>query len=375
MFTMSERHCTSCKQPAKGHKGPMGANCQYETDMEHVSGATGSEDDVGEQASTRDATESRAESDKSEILMRHLVNQMTQMNANFERLADGQDRLLQKLYQPSVSATSPNIAGTSNVADSPNIAASPIVAGSVPTVQASDTSETSGVTSSRHAKHIVQAENGEFVNLCDFLPSLDYISGDMEPIIENGTFKFRPKHTRRHIDNFNTWSKAWNGYERVIMSKHPDVYSKLVDYREIIQNANAKYQWHAVSTYDIRFRTELAKTRSFNFNELNSTLFTTILDATAVKYSAKTCLRCKSYDHFVSNCPFPAEPAITRSPSDAHAQRSNPSKRPSQPWFHEGNEGCNNYQTGNCHFSSCKRAHVCKKCKGPDPMFKCKSCA
>ena len=112
----------------------------------------------------------------------------------------------------------------------------------------------------------------------------------------------------------------------------------------------------------------------FDFNELNSTLFTTIFDDPAVNYSAKTCLSCKSYDHCVSNCPFPAKPAITRSPSDAKTQRSNPSKRPSQPWFHEGNEGCNNYQTGNCHFSSCERAHVCRKCNGPDPMFKCKSC-
>ena len=43
---------------------------------------------------------------------------MTQMNVYFERLAEGQDRLLQKLYQPSVYATSPNIVG------------SPIVAGS-----------------------------------------------------------------------------------------------------------------------------------------------------------------------------------------------------------------------------------------------------
>ena len=362
---MSERYCTVCKQPAKGHVGPMGTNCKNETDIELL-GATAAEENV-----SKFVKDSRDGEINTNIIMRNLLEQMTQMNTNLERLAIGQDRLLSQLNHPSNTVGSPNVAISPNISTSPNV--SPVDPSHPPRANIANISLAS---TSRPDKHVSQAENGEFVNLSDFLPGVDYISGEMEPVFENGSFIFRPKRTKTRIDNFATWSKAWNGYERVIMAKHPNTYSKLVDYREMIQNSNAKYQWHAVSNYDIRFRTELAKTRSFNFDVLDTTLFTTILDATAVKFSAKTCLRCKSYDHFVSNCPFPSDSAITTSPSDIKSQRSN-NKRGSQvqPWYHNGNEGCNNFQTGNCNFTSCKRAHVCRECKGPEPMFKCKSCA
>jgi hypothetical protein len=119
----------------------------------------------------------------------------------------------------------------------------------------------------------------------------------MEPIVEEGIFRLRPKRTRKCIDSFAVWNKAWNAYEKVLMTKHPDKYTKFVEYRELIQNCNAKYQWHAVASYDIRFRAKLAKDKSMDYDKVDTTLFTTIFDATAIKASAKSCLRCKSYDH------------------------------------------------------------------------------
>jgi hypothetical protein len=160
------------------------------------------------------------------------------------------------------------------------------------------------------------------------------------------------------------------------MAKHPDTYAKLLGYRELIQSCDTKYQWYAVSTYDMRFRCDLGRRKSFAFDSMDTTLFTTIFDSTAVKISAKTCLRCRSYDHFVSNCPFPAETSASRSSSANKMSRSQDRSKPVQQlWYHEGREGCNNFQTRNCYYSGCRRAHVCKKCKGPDPFSKCKQCA
>ena len=65
------------------------------------------------------------------------------------------------------------------------------------------------------------------------------------------------------------------------MAKYPDMYEKLVGYRELIQTFDTKYQWHAVSTYDMRFRCDLGKRTSFAFETMDTTLFSTILDATA----------------------------------------------------------------------------------------------
>ena len=340
---MSARHCTVCNRPAKGHIGPMGSNCQNEPSENSETEAS--------MSSLNHDTESSG-SKASELLLRELITQMSGMNTNFERMNFNQERIMVKLEQTmSDNHASEAAARPRNNDDQQYV--------------------------SRHDKHITQAQNGEFVNLCDFLPNIHYTSGEMEPIVENGSLQFRSKRTRKVIDSFTMWSKAWNGYERAIMAKYPDMYEKLVGYRELIQTCDTKYQWHAVSTYDMRFRHDIGKCKSFAFDTMDTTLFSTILDATAVKVSAKTCLRCRSYDHFVSNCPFPAEASGSRSSSDntITAQSQDKRRSPQPVWYHEGREGCNNFQSASCFYSGCKRAHVCKKCKGPDPFSKCKQCA
>jgi hypothetical protein len=104
-------------------------------------------------------------SEKSDILLQHLIQQMTQMNSNFERMDVNQDRIMTRLENQASEIHAPGAAARSNQNVHP--------------------SQDVGI--SRPEKHITQAQNGEFINLCDFLPNIDYTSGEMEPIIENGS--------------------------------------------------------------------------------------------------------------------------------------------------------------------------------------------
>ena len=80
---------------------------------------------------------------------------------------------------------------------------------------------------------------------------MEHTSGKMESIVENGVITFRPKYSRKIIGSFSVWSKAWNAYERILMTRNADKYEKFVAYQELIQNVHVdvKYQWHAVSLY------------------------------------------------------------------------------------------------------------------------------
>ena len=87
-------------------------------------------------------------------------------------------------------------------------------------------------------------------------------------------------------------------------------------------------------------------------------LMTTILDATAVKTSAQKCFRCGSFDHLVDRCSFPLDALlemaeITKKGIQVkQTAKSGPFKSNSpiqtDKWFHNGREGCNNYQQDRC---------------------------
>ena len=76
----------------------------------------------------------------------------------------------------------------------------------------------------------------------------------------------------------------------------------------------------------------------FEFDRIDTGLFVTILDATAVK-PCKTCYRCCSTNHTVVDCPFLAPKAKLAAEKTAIQM---------QKRFFHGMEVCNNYQTGQC---------------------------
>ena len=182
----------------------------------------------------------------------------------------------------------------------------------------------------------------------------------------NGAGGNRKSRSKKSIDNFDTWLSAWNNYEVVIIDHKPEYYSNLAAHRQMIQKSSHKYYWQAVYTYDLCIRVKHGAMKSFRFNEIDTDLFVTVLDSTAVKQNAVRCLRCKGYDHLVQDCPFQMEYQVEKAQKYAKGKEA-PGKRVSsqEKWFHNKQEGCNNWQYERCQFgTSCKRAHVCKGCKG-----------
>ena len=199
----------------------------------------------------------------------------------------------------------------------------------------------------------------------------------MEPVVDtHGSFYLRQKKSpRKAITSFNVWLAAWNNYEGLLVNAKPRLYQYLASYRRFIQNCGVKYQWHAKYAYDCRFRAKLSQAKSFGYNKIDTELFVMIFDVTTVKQDAKSCYRCHSYEHTVVDCPFPAPEAVEKNKTQTKTPNRWQQIASTVPkWYHNGEEGCNNFQTGKCKFPQCKRAHVCKSCRGAEPHYRCGTC-
>ena len=228
-------------------------------------------------------------------------------------------------------------------------------------------------------KVVKAALSGEFVDLGEFLPIREPVGpyADIEPMVDtHGSFYFRQKKTpRKAITSFNVWLSAWNNYESLLVECQPKLYQGLSSYRQFIQKCDIKYKWHAIYAYDCRFRAKLSQAKCFTYNKIDTELFVMIFDVTTVKQGTKTCYRCHSYEHIVGDCPFPAAEALEENKTQTTMSNSMQQKISTRPiWYHNGKEGCNNFQTGKCKFPQCKRAHVCKSCRGSEPHYRCGTC-
>ena len=225
-----------------------------------------------------------------------------------------------------------------------------------------------GTVSEKTAK---SALNGEFVNLSDFIPCIPESVTDMETIVShNGTLHVRPRRQRKVIDSFSTWISAWANYEALVLTKLPNLYHNFAKYRYFIQTCDRKYLWHACYAYDCRFRASVANSKIWDFHQSNSDIYITTFDATTVKRSAKQCYRCKAFDHNVMECPFPA-PNQMAEIKKTSSSASSSARFSRDKWSHLGKEGCHNFQSGRCTDTYCRRAHVCKACRGPESFFRC----
>ena len=207
-----------------------------------------------------------------------------------------------------------------------------------------------------------KAVSGEFINLVELLSYDD--QNEYETSVIDGTLQIKPKKSKKALDSFLSWLQAWNNFELLLMSVKPHLYIKLLAYRNFIQNADKKYQWSAIYSYDLHFRTELARNRSFEYGKPITDLVVTLLDATAIKNNVSRCFRCRSTSHVVQECPFPATYTLEANPKT-------PKKITQNSWVHQGREGCNNFNQGRCTYAGCRRAHVCQACRGPKPFTEC----
>lgn len=233
--------------------------------------------------------------------------------------------------------------------------------------------------------------NGEYVDLADLLtmnmaPQLTSQPSNIG-ILETTTGEtinvLRPQR-KRTIDTFDTWLQAWNIYERNIMTTDPQRYFELARYRESIQMANRKFRWAQVYMFDIQSRMQAAANKQARLDILDTTLYTTVLDASALKPNLRQCSRCKSFDHLVRDCAFLATDTLEedKSPQKTTAkgkptgnQTNNNAQWKFDKWFSStGKEGCNLYQRKLCNQgATCKRAHICKACRGEHAQADCPS--
>jgi len=182
---------------------------------------------------------------------------------------------------------------------------------------------------------------GEFVNFIDLLKSQrEHVTQEANAVtLDDRGNLILQKARPQTIDSFSTWLSAWFEFEKIIVSAHPERYAELAEYRVVIHKANRKFAWPAVNAYDIRFRQETARSGGRRFDQIDHTLYTTTLDATALRKDVKQCFRCKSFDHEAKECPFLPAPALETSAQNKNS--ATPSNAPStawktERWYHDG---------------------------------------
>lgn len=347
-----DRRCSSCKRPCRGHVGPCGSACTMEADIApSVDTASGGPPDPDEKCS------------ELVPLMTALVQQMAALNVNIQGVIQGQENIQRKLSQTDAAAPTYVTAPT----PSPSPSSTPVFASAAPSSTPSSSTTTrllpNGVRITE--KVAKSATIGEFINLADFLPiSETTLNTDMEPIVDSdGKLTFRTVKSKRSVDNLGQWMSAWNNFEFLIVSNNPASYNDMAKYRNFIQKCAHKFMWHAVYAYDCRFRSQMTQGDTKTYSSVDTDLYTSVFDVTVVRKDGRTCHRCKSREHLVTDCPFPAT-----NQTEAIAKQSSQNTRAS------ANEICRNFNAGKCRYPLCKRQHVCSSCGGAEPEYRCASC-
>ena len=236
------------------------------------------------------------------------------------------------------------------------------------------------------------AAKGEYVDFADLLATLSVPSASNVPLpnpVSSDVAYIIKGQRKRQIDSFDTWLQAWNVYEKLVMAAKPERYLELATYREQIQFANRKFCWSPIYMFDIHSRmayaSKVSRDPHARLDILDTTLYATVLDASALRPHPRQCSRCKSFDHLVRDCTFPA-PDQMEETSPAHKPsgygRNISGNRPFgdqlsawkyAKWFSpSGQEGCNLFQRKTCYQgANCKRAHICKTCRGDHPEADC----
>ena len=231
-------------------------------------------------------------------------------------------------------------------------------------------------------KFATAARNGEYVDFGEVLAALTPRFADNDGMLfstsPEGSVHVVKSARKRLIDSFEVWLQVWNFYEMEMITSQPSRYKELATYRAQIQAASRKFRWSCVYLYDVKLRMELASRgdTSARLDIIDTTLYATILEASALRVGAKQCSRCKSYDHLVKDCPFLAHDTLEEN-KNAQTKSSttgngNKTTWKLEKWFDKGKEGCNLYQRKACNLGEgCKRSHVCKACQGDHPQADC----
>jgi hypothetical protein len=141
------------------------------------------------------------------------------------------------------------------------------------------------------------AIQGNYVNLANFLMQLNPIVEQDTITLRNGKLSISSKLSTKSITTYQLWLAAWSNFEELLMQYLPpelNFYSKAAKYRRFIHTCQEKYSWQSVYTYDTKFRTGLAKSNSFAYDECDIRLFALTFDALALRKDVSHCFHCQS---------------------------------------------------------------------------------
>ena len=310
------RLCSMCKRPVKGHLGPYGSQCQNLPTP------------LADDFSRADRPDPHASSSRKERMDSHKAESPS--NDEFNDLLLKINELLQNKRRTPMD----------NFAQ--NQASLPYFAEHIP------------ISDDLHKA----ALEGSYIDLTKLALSTE--EGESAIASQPPDTQAKKKRT---ISSFQAWLGAWNVYEAILIRANPGLYKSCAEYRNFILDCSNKYQWIAVYQFDMKHRIKLSSRRSFDFGSIDHTLFIITFDSSTIKKRG-TCFRCKSTDHFVGNCPFLEE--------KDKMPKTNWSNQPTA--HHQGKEICNKFQAAQCVYPQCKRAHVCRICRGPMPYSRCNVC-
>lgn len=215
------------------------------------------------------------------------------------------------------------------------------------------------------------ALNGEFVHLEHFLNCDTNDYQEVRMVDSSNGLQIKSSRPRKMITSFYKWIEAW-GYYEVLLTCHYgiEIFIEMAKYRAFLLDLCDKYKIPYILNYDERFRAALGRRHSFDFNTFDQLLYTTILDASALRATTK-CPKCGANDHSASDCPFrssgPKGP--TNQPAADKGKGKGSKSTPVDP-----TEVCIRYQDGTCRFQSCPRLHQCYICGGPKGAKFCPNC-
>ena len=216
------------------------------------------------------------------------------------------------------------------------------------------------------ARTIEQALDGEYCELNEFLSPIgatNNLQSNLECVMDDeNRLLYRAKRHTRKITNLDLWCQAWSVYEKLLIGVYGiELHSVMSDYRQFIMEANRKFNWTSIATYDFKHRSLISTSDTlsgrFDFSSPSQELLVTILDATAIRPNAIRCNKCRAYDHVAAGCPFPE---FQKAQSQVKAQNSQVQ-----------NEICLNFNRDRCFNQKCRRIHKCKQCRGQLPYSKC----
>ena len=213
-----------------------------------------------------------------------------------------------------------------------------------------------------------QITEGKDVNLASLL--IPYYTGPhADPAT---TSKEKPDPRLNNALTLPQFIQAFGIYKNIMCETYPARRPELDLYERDIVDMATRYQGRGFYEYHKTFSAEAAahlrySNKKVDWSVRNNKLFTSIF----VNHRASSCSLCNSSLHLTAFCPKLLDDKNTRSynpnqPSTDVVGRSRIKFK--------GKEICNNFNSNSgCHFSHCRRAHVCSTCKKDHSQISCDS--